>query len=1193
MSIDESLVESDLNSLVDAHIKNYLPAQISMESYNNFVRTGIKFIIEELFKISKPMVNQNNKGENKDVNLPISFLFEMQVKDTTIEMPMIPSTTAGQNIILTPAMARVRGESYSGNIMASVHATLKTIYSNRETEIKVVIPKKKIGTFPVMVGSILCHTYGKPTDWLENSGEDPTDCGGYFIIHNREYVVENGENLRYNSIHLNATIKDEYIRGEYISQPNNAFENSSHLKVAYFKNGKLHIEFNSQKFVALTIPYWVMFRMLGVSNDLEMAKYIVYNTEGKDPTTKALLDILYKAYIEDNMCEEMKRVTDQSEIIYMVVQRAIESDLHNTSISNMSKAEAIHEMLNVIDGYFLPRLGKSSEDRIAKIRFLGYFIREVLITKLGLREPTDRDHLANKRIHDPAITLSKCLKTHLNLTFYSKITKKVRSLVSEDISKIEERRLVDIINSIIEMQTLGEKMDSSILNIQQKDANGKVLNSRMNSAVLERKNPTNVISALRNISIAKGTADYTERAKQQRQVHSSYHGFIDALQSADTGKPVGTKKQITMTTRITSIIQTNELIALLSIDTDIVKIDDTYNMKLYSEGMYYVMFNGAPIGLCYNPTQIMNKYKQYRLEGRIFREIMVYVDYDVGVVHFMHEIGCLIRPMIKVYNNAAEYEQNPDTVQFKQYIKFTKEMMDWDEHRLIDEGICEYVTVETCVNSLIAYGFNHFKDNMHNPLLQYTHVDVQITTLGYITAVGNYLSHTQAARGCYHTVQFRQGISYAMYNYNDAFLKNRAIGISTQYPLVYALGNKFTSPNGENILICVKNHEGKNLEDSIVVSKAASERGRFCVVYIKVEDVTIERGQKLMIPDSTITRDIKSNGDYSRLDDRGIIKVGTIVTDNMVLVGRVELLKADPTKSTQQIYKDKSILYNSSEPALVQDVKIVKGSEDLVTVYIRFHHYRPVKVGDKLSSRSGNKGIVSAMECQSDLPYSQDGEIPDIIVNCHSFPSRMMFGQLIEMTNATIAAEKGIQINGTTYMDIDYEKQIDELMSLGLRANNTKRMYNGKTGQMLQNATSFEMCTYQRLQKFVIDDEQAVGLTSPVDETTGQPLGGKHQSGGLRIGEMERWTLDGSGCSYITRDKRFTNSNGRVAYICRRCGNYATVNVDKKIYSCFECKEKVDIQKINTTKTTILFHNELNAAHIKLTLNPEPRAFYE
>lgn len=1192
MSIDVGLCESDLNSLIDAHVKNYLPAQISMESYNNFVRTGIKFIIEELFKISKPMKNLKNSGDAKDANLPVSFLFEMQVKDTTVEMPMIPTTT-GQNSILTPAMARIRGDSYSGNIMASVHATLKIIYANKEVEIKTVVPKKKIGTFPVMVGSILCHTYGKPTDWLESSGEDPTDCGGYFIINNREYVVENGENLRYNSIHLNATIKDEYIRGEYISQPNNAFENSSHLKVAYYKNGKLHIEFNSQKFVALTIPYWVMFRMLGISNDLEMVKYIVYDVNGKDPTTKALLDILYKAYNEDTMCEEMKGETNQGEIIYMVVQRAIESDAHNTSISNMGKAEAIHEMLNVIDGYFLPRLGKSSEDRIAKIRFLGYFIREVLITKLGLREPTDRDHLANKRIHDPAITLSKCLKTHLNLTFFSKITKKVRSLIGEDVSKIEERRLKDIIVGVIETQTLGEKMDSSILNIQQKDANGKALNNRMNSAVLERKNPTNVISALRNISIAKGTADYTERAKQQRQVHSSYCGFIDACQSADTGKTVGTKKQITMMARITSIIQLNELQALLAQDLEILKIDETYNMKLYHEGMYYVMFNGAPIGLCSNPTQIMNKYKQYRLEGKIFREIMIYVEYDVGVVHFMHEIGCLIKPMLKVYNNAADYEKDPKNVVFKQYIKFTREMMTWTEHRLIDEGICEYMTVETCVNGLIAYGFDHFKANQNNPLLQYTHVDVQISTLGYITAVGNYLSHTQAARGCYHTVQFRQGISYAMYNYNDAFLKNRAIGISTQYPLIYTLGNKFTSPNGENVLICVKNHEGKNLEDSIVVSKAASERGRFCVIYIKVEDIVAERGHKFTIPDPTITRDIKSNGDYSRLDDRGLIKVGTIVTDNMVIAGRVEPLKTDPTKSSQYIWKDRSVLYNSSEPALVQEVKLIKGSDDRDIAYIRFHHYRPVKVGDKLSSRSGNKGIVSAMECQTDLPYSEDGEIPDIIVNCHSFPSRMMFGQLIEMTNATIAAEKGIQINGTTYMDISYEQQSQLLLSLGLRVNNMKRMYNGKTGQMLQNAVSFEMCTYQRLQKFVVDDEQAVGLTSPIDETTGQPLGGKHQSGGLRIGEMERWTLDGSGCAYITRDKRFTNSNGRVAYICRRCGNYATVNTDKKIYTCFECKEKVDIQKIHTTKTTILFHNELNAAHIKLTLTPEPRAFYE
>jgi DNA-directed RNA polymerase subunit B len=241
---------------------------------------------------------------------------------------------------------------------------------------------------------------------------------------------------------------------------------------------------------------------------------------------------------------------------------------------------------------------------------------------------------------------------------------------------------------------------------------------------------------------------------------------------------------------------------------------------------------------------------------------------------------------------------------------------------------------------------------------------------------------------------------------------------------------------------------------------------------------------------------------------------------------------------------------------------------------------------------TGNS-IVASMLQQSDMPFTQSGMTPDIVINTHSFPSRMTIGQLIETSISKVCARKGVIADGTAFLPVDHESIAADLHACGFRYNGRERMYNGMTGEYFDAAIFIGFTDQQRLQKFVLDDEQAVAGTGPTDATTGQPLGGKHFQGGLRLGEMEIWGLSSHGCTLNLHEKTHTDSDGRTMNVCRGCGALATFNEYQNIYSCQTCGEQADISTVESSKSAILLHEELAAANINMKLGLRPREYAE
>jgi DNA-directed RNA polymerase II subunit RPB2 len=232
------------------------------------------------------------------------------------------------------------------------------------------------------------------------------------------------------------------------------------------------------------------------------------------------------------------------------------------------------------------------------------------------------------------------------------------------------------------------------------------------------------------------------------------------------------------------------------------------------------------------------------------------------------------------------------------------------------------------------------------------------------------------------------------------------------------------------------------------------------------------------------------------------------------------------------------------------------------------------------------KGIAALLMNESDMPTTTLGIRPDVLFNSHGLPSRMTVGQLIESLVGNVCAIKGTHCDGTMFKDVDIETYAEELEQYGFHRYGYDRLINGMTGEFIDTVIFFGPTYYQRLQKFVADAEYSV-RNAMTDAVTKQPLDGQGNSGGLRIGEMERDVLCSHGVSRFLREKFFNHSDGYTRYMCR-CGKPAIVNHAENIYKCKYCKDNADITAIPSSWTSQLFMQEMTACNVGIRALPRP-----
>lgn len=1197
--IDKDLTTTDMITLLFGEIDRKGIAGDHINSMNTFYKHGIKQIITKIFKAElQRMKNKRDKTEEDREIEAIGFVVEFT--DAKLKPPTTNKYKSQSTQMLTPNIARLKNLTYSAPLFISAKiTTTATLKSGKVKTRTAELIDFRIATIPVMVKSELCNLYGCTTETLKELEEDPRDPGGYFIVKGTEWAVDKSENLIINMLHGYRNMYGrEVVRGTFQSKPGDDYENSYYMIIRYLVDGQITVEIVTNKFDKLEIPFYLLFRAFGMTRDYDIVNNIVYGVENKDPVSRHIMEVLEKAFaVENKDFKPVLKSTDSNEILMFIAAKMNELAQNQNFRKDENAVKYINTSTHsMLDKYIFPHIGSDPKSRIRKMRFLGHLIHKLMRIEMQVLEPTDRDSYRNKRVHTTGVSLAKTFKTQFNFIIVQEIKKHlIRDFQNTQWDKVN---LVESIKSAINPADLERVLVQSIITGEKTlTVKRNEVSNRVSSQQLYHKNDLNVKATLNNITThGQSAAKATDRAQDMRMSHPTYYGFIGVTQSADSGEKVGMNKQMACSASIAEASSSYVLKDILLDDPDIIPLDEIQPEQITRQKLTKIFVNGDWIGFCRQSHKLVYKYRMARRYGDINHLTTIVWEPRVREVYFWVDVGRLMRPLVIVYNNIEEYiadyiaTKGKPKVQFKQWIKLTKDhirglqsaKITMDDLR--QERVIEYISPEEQENILLARNLDVLRKNANNHLMQFTHCDVDQALFGLVELSAPNSSNTLAARITMFTNQKKQTCGWFALNWPFRIDKGTILQYYCAMPIVRAFSNAITYPNGQNVILAYQIYTGMNTEDSLILNKTSVDRGMFLASHFHYEKTELEKGEQFGNPDFARTLDIKKDAVYEYIQD-GFIKEGTVVKKGYVLIVKTAKLQKP---IDEFLYVDRSVIYKLDEPAVVERVIYPRNDEDILIAKVKLRSYRPIRIGDKLSSFSGCKGINGAMLDSADMPYTETGLKPDVIINPHSVPTRMVIGQIIETLMGELAVKKGCLLDGTPFKKQDIDGMIEELSKkYGIEYGGHRRMYNGRHGNYIDTLVFIGPTAYQRLQKFVVDEAYAM-TTGPTCALTRQALDGKANNGGLRVGEMEVWTLVSHGATRTLFHKIYTDSDGIELYICRVCGNRAIINERAGIYKCKYCDDAADIVGVPSSWVANLFFNNINAMGIKPTFEVDP-----
>ena len=352
---------------------------------------------------------------------------------------------------------------------------------------------------------------------------------------------------------------------------------------------------------------------------------------------------------------------------------------------------------------------------------------------------------------------------------------------------------------------------------------------------------------------------------------------------------------------------------------------------------------------------------------------------------------------------------------------------------------------------------------------------------------------------------------------------------------------------GRNVTVAFMNFNGYNYEDAVILNERLVRDDVYTSIHI--QDYQIECRDTKLGPEE-FTRDIPNVSEEARknLDENGLIRIGTEVHDDDILVGKVtpkgmaeltseeKLLHAIFGEKTREV-RDTSLRVPHGGEGIVHDIKVFTkedtdelpaGVSKIIRVYIA--QKRKITVGDKMAGRHGNKGVISLVLPSEDMPYLADGTPVDILLNPLGVPSRMNIGQILEMHLGMAAKELGIHVATPVFSGAEREEIIDALKEAGVDEDGKRVLYDGRTGEPFDNRISVGVMYMIKLHHMV-DDKLHARSTGPYSMVTQQPLGGKAQFGGQRFGEMEVWALYAYGAAHVLQEMMTIKSDDVVGRV--------------------------------------------------------------
>ena len=549
-----------------------------------------------------------------------------------------------------------------------------------------------------------------------------------------------------------------------------------------------------------------------------------------------------------------------------------------------------------------------------------------------------------------------------------------------------------------------------------------------------------------------------------------------------------------------------------------------------------------------------------------------------------------MRPIYKVKNNNLLI--TPDIAD-----QIIKKKLKWDDllvNHTIPESVIEYIDAAEQNSSLIA--INHKSFNAEKTKhYKYTHCEIHPSTIfGILASCIPFPEHNQSPRNTYQCAMGKQAMGMYVTNFKHRMDKTAYVQTYTMRPLVDTrLMNMIklnNIPSGNMVIVAIMSYSGYNQEDSILFNQGSLDRGLFgATIYHteKDEDKKIQGDEEIRCKaDRSKTKGMKF-ANYDKLTDAGVIPENTLLENGDIIIGKVVPIKENRNDHTKTIkYRDQSRVYRTKEESYVDKNYIHRNGDGYTFTKIRTRVYRKPQIGDKFSSRHGQKGTIGLVIPEQDMPTTINGVRPDIIINPHAIPSRMTIAQLKETLLGKALLDLGLFGDGTSFGEQSIESVCGVLQKLGMERNGNEILYNVMTGEQLETSIFIGPAFYQRL-KHMVNDKVHSRSFGPMVVLTRQPAEGRSRDGGLRFGEMERDCMISHGASRFTKDRIYNCSDSFQVFACNKCGLIAVYNEEKKIHVCKTCNNRTDFNKVEIPYACKLLFQEL------ISMNIAPRIITE
>jgi DNA-directed RNA polymerase II subunit RPB2 len=1107
------------------------PAQFQIDQFNHFLDYDIPRIISYY----------SNVVQSQSVIPPAFDKYEIRFGDYFLGKPVVDEVEVVDGGAamrkLTPHVARNMNLSYSSALMVKTQLVQNAAVIEEDWI--------NLGYVPIMIGSNRCHTCDCTDEELVDMRHDllVTSKAGYFIVNGAEKVMVSQEKLANNLILMHPITQKQnemYLsKVEIRAVPigGRAANRTSNFSIALTKpNNDESLQSVSGVTVSTVVttfqqmkipdmPLVVLLRALGVVTDREVFELLrclhptivrgsigdanVFTTE--EYGVRLLRNASRERLQEDALCVVGKVVMSKS-------------NTEDLRVKYIAKAR------EVIGNELICQMGTSfdEETNSGKVHYIKY-----MVERLNANIVDDRDATGNKRLEAAASLMSSIFQSTL-----SNCVNNLNRVLC---------RLVDNKHHAIGLDKLFNKLSNTVTQpLRQAVSNGNWNNTERNvlmtygvparngiTHMVERFTTSNLASQIRRVNVP---APRESKNVAPRSLHSS-QAFLYCCLETPEGSQCGLLKNLAITTLVTA--PSSKALALM--------IAGYLKTKLlpYHLGFARVFLDGVLLGTSATPREFLAHLRYARRCNIIPRTSTIVSRLDLdNCIHVYCDDGRLIRPLF-VAGALTEHSQDAIAA------------MSYDE--LFENGVVELLSADECANAVIATEPDLLVQGTH------THCEIHGSALfGYSVNKIPFTNMNQSVRGSYGASMNKQAISSPLPNFKSRIDSTTHVLHYDQAPITNSTKLLFgdaLNPSGTNVVLALMSEDGFNQEDSIVINKAACDRGLFrSTVYRNVSYLRCPT-EIVKKPDENSL--IKKKADYSQLDEDGLIHPGAEVRANSVYLGKVS---ADTIQSdTSNVLKS----HFNTEHGRIESVMLGSNPYNNYSfVKITARTEKRIEIGDKLASTAGQKGTIGRVAEQEDLPFRADGMVPDVIINPHAIPSRMTYGHMMEMLLGKLGAKTARKMDSYAFEQKEWLSCYQQLMrECDLDPNGKDVFYNGATGRKFRARVFNGVIFYQKLKHMVSDKQQSRAL-GRMEIFSRQPVEGRKQEGGARFGEMERDAVIAHGCSSFLQDRLLYSSDICYVPFCRHCGRI-TRALTRPCHLC-NGKDVVKVKMANSMK--ILMH---------------------